>query len=394
MFHAALQLKLMYKFDFLHYILAKKMFRKPILHVVIFILEFVCVSYGYVLLHNMLSTADVYIDFSKSVYFTVISASTVGYGDHYPVYTLTRWYVIILMILYLPFRFFYVAGVTGFLFKSYRDLKQIGRWFPMLHDHVIVYCNAQSIQRNNYMWLERFIKENRISLMYKNKDIVIINGNQDANTHFLEYFSEKSSIFQKVHFINANLNEQDFFQKIHIDKACKVYVLADEDDMSSDSDVFDMVYRIDKETAYENGVTAELVNDNNRERIEKLGANVILRPNRSMPEMLITCTIAPGAAHMLEEIVSRGGDSIERFSLSCSDFLWGDLLYQLNMHGIGTATAVIYEDETVDSNPIGTTTIVAAKAILVLVHEMNNKNYEQLQESINTIVHQHVIQQK
>ncbi len=390
MLSAAYKLKIMYKFGFLHYVLAKKMFRKPIVHMLCFVIEFFCISYGYVLLHNALSAPDAIIDFSKSMYFTVISATTVGYGDHYPIHNITQWYVIFLMILYLPFRFFYTAGVTGFLFKSYADLKQIGRWFPMLYDHVIVYCNAESIERNNYMWLERFINENRKSLLYKSSDIIVVNSNQDANESFLQYFSEKGTFFTKVHFINANVNEEKFFQKINIDKARKIYVLADENDISSDSEVFDMVYRIDKETDYNNGVTAELVNDNNRERIEKLGANVILRPNRSMPEMLITCTIAPGASRMIEEIVSRGGDSIERFSVSCHRFLWGDLLYHLNMEDIGTATALIYEDESVDANPPGKTEVIDAKAILVLVNEMGQKDYASIQERIDCVVREKI----
>ena len=73
-------------------------------------------------------------------------------------------------------------------------------------------------------------------------------------------------------------------------------------------------------------ISAELVNDNNRKRLASLGVNVILRPNRSMPEMLIACTIAPGSAEMIEEICSRGGDSIERFIITCDDFI-GEIYY-------------------------------------------------------------------
>ncbi len=384
--------KMMKKFGFFHYALARKMFRRPLMSTALFVVEFCFVSYGYVVLHNLLSPADVAITYSKSMYFTVISATTVGYGDHYPIHAITQWYVILLMIMYLPFRFFYTAGVAGFLFRVYQNLKHLGRWFPMLYDHIIVYCNAHTIERNNFLWFERFVEEKGRSLKYKDKEILLVNGNQDANEKLVGYFSERGEKFKHVHFVNANLNEEGFFDKIHINAAERVYVLADEQDISSDSNVFDMVYRIDKETDYCNGVTAELVNDSNRERIAKLGANVILRPNRSMPEMLITCTIAPGSAQMIEEISARGGDSIERFAISCDAFVWGELLYHLSMKGIGTATAVVYDRdgtglyEEIDSNPEGASIIKDAKGILLLVHEMRSKSYEDVQSSIDAVV--------
>ncbi len=392
MVSSELRLKLVKKFSFIHYAFTRNMFRRPFINMASFVVEFCLVSYGYVLLHNLLSSPDVAISYSKSMYFTVISATTVGYGDHYPIHTITQWYVILLMILYLPFRFFYTAGVAGFLFRTYQNLKQIGRWFPMLYDHVIVYCNAKTIERNNYLWLERFVEEKSRSLKYRDKDILFVNSNQDANESFVRYFAERGTKFDHVHFVNANLNEEGFFEKIRIDMAERVYVLADEQDISTDSDVFDMVYRIDKETAYTKGVTAELVNDNNRPRLASLGANVILRPNRSMPEMLITCTIAPGSAQMLEEISSRGGDSIERFSISCDEFVWSDLLYHLSVKNIGTATAVVYDKdgtglyESVDPNPSGTEVIKGAKGILLLIHEMRTKDYAEVQAAIDAVV--------
>ncbi len=389
MFSTLFRLKLMKKFGYIHYAFSHKMFHRPLANIALFIVEFCVISYGYVLLHNGLSPADVSISYSKSMYFTVISATTVGYGDHFPIHTITQWYVILLMIIYLPFRFFYTAGIIGFLFKNYKDLKSIGRWFPMLYDHIIVYCNAESIEKSNFLWLDRFVAEKKRSLKYGQKDILLVNNNQAANEKIISYFAEHLSQSKHIHLVNSNVNEEGFFDKIHMDTAERVYVLADESDANSDSAAFDIIYRMSTESTYTKGITVELVHDNNRERLRKLGADVILRPNRSMPEMLITCTIAPGSAQMIEEITSRGGDSIERFSIQCENFVWGDLLYQLSMHDIGTATAVIYDaeqGERVDPNPMGKENIKGAKAILVLINAMNTKSYETIQQSIDEIL--------
>ncbi|EGR2988526.1 two pore domain potassium channel family protein [Vibrio parahaemolyticus] len=365
---------------------SNKMFKRPIIHAALFITEFLLIGFFYYYLENYVVVDSDPISLSNSYYFTVITASTVGYGDHAPGNVLTQWYVIIFMILYLPTRFIYTAGVAGFLFKHHRELKKIGRWFPMLKKHIIVYCDSSTIERNNFLWLKRFVGQHRKSLKYCKTPILLVNNNQDANSNLINYFTEFSDELKGVEFVNANLNEKHFFEKISIDHAERVYILADENDVSTDSDVFDMVYRIEKETSYSNGVTAEIVNDRNRERIRNLGANVILRPNRSMPELLVTSTIAPGASQMVEEIVSRGGDSIERFEIDCSEFRWGDVLYQLSMNDVGIATAVIYKDESVDSNPCGKSIIKDAKALLILIHEMKNRDYDQVQNRINEVI--------
>ncbi len=389
MFETLLKQRFIKKTFFLYFISSDKRFKKPITQTFLFVLEFLIISYCYVLLHNSLNSVDEAISFSTSMYFTVISASTVGYGDHYPIFPATQWYVICLMIIYLPFRFFYVLGCIGFLFKDYSDRKYRGRWFPMLHEHVVVYCNAAAIEKHNFIWLQRFVEEKRRSLKFRNADILLVNGNPSANERLITYFSEQGLEQRNVHFVNCTLEEADFMKKISIDKAIQVYVLADQHDDHSDSHVFDVVYRIYEETSFCGGITVELVSDSNRSRLARLGVNVMLRPNRSMPEMLVSCTIAPGTAQMLEELTSRGGDSIERFTLTCGGFLWGDLLYQLSMHDVGTATAVIYDNEYVDSNPKGTTTITDdAKAILVIINEMRTKSYEEIQEQITMILQQ------
>lgn len=144
---------------------------------------------------------------------------------------------------------------------------------------------------------------------------------------------------------------------------------------------------MDKETDYNNGITAEIVNDNNRERTRKHGADVILRPSRSNPELLITATIAKGSGTFIEEIQSRGNSSIERFSINREmEFKWAELSYELHLREIGTVDAAIVTEgnmETTKANPKGTTIITNCCAILIQIHDMRNKDYKLIQNEID-----------
>ncbi len=359
--------------------------QKPFFHALSFTFEYVLISYLYVVLHNYLSSPELAVTLSKSLYFTAISASTVGYGDHFPVHAVTQWYVIVCMIMYLPIRFVYVVGSVGFIVKNYYALRRLGRWFPMQSDHIIVYCNAATVDRNNFIWLERFLCELHESARFREHEILFVNYNTLVDEKLNAYFAEDRPHLKNVYVLNAHMDEDDFFVKIHIDMAEHVFVLADKCNVNSDSFALDVLYRIHRETAYEKGVTVEVVHDQNRQRMRDLGATVLLRPNRAMPELLVTCTIALGAAEMIEEIVSRGHGSIERFAISPQDFVWGEFLYDLNMNGIGTAMAVIYEDGRVVPNPPGRSVIKNAVGILLLIHEMRQKSYDDIQQKIHTV---------
>ena len=360
----------------------------PLVNFLSFLFELSLIAYLYTIVQQFSSGNS--ISFGESLYYTVITMSTVGFGEITPTTGLERIFTIVFMVAYLNLRFLYTLTQVVKLIKVKYDLSNLGRWFNMNSNHVILYCDVKTIRKNNFSFLEKFISQKKISNMYSDSKILVINNNPNENSALIDLFSERKSDFPGVSFNNIRLNERDFFKKINIAEARRVYVLADEHDDRSDSDVFDFVYRVDKETDYNNGITAEVVNDDNRERIRKHGADVILRPNRSMPELLITATIAPGSGEMIEEIISRGNSSLERFNLELSDnFIWGELSHGLMMSEVGTLDAVIYpkgNNEITKANPKGKTVISGASGIIIQIHNMKSKSYSEIQSKINSII--------
>ena len=370
----------------------KKEYLKPNIEAISFFLQVIIVAIIFVALENGYKTL-----FEKSleenllllfngIYFVFTSITTVGYGDISPTTLFSKAFVIVAV-------FFHLSMKLLKMFSSFVDAKsiinefiRIGRLFKMKKDTIIVYCDAETIKRDNFLWLKRFVDENMKSTRFKDNEIVIVNHNEDAATMLNEAMFAKGNFDNRVTHLNINIDEENFFDKISIEHAAQVYILGDEHDTHSDSKVFDFAYRIKMETKYANKVTAEIANDANRKRMNGVGVNVIMRPNRAYPEMLVTATISEGTGAVLEELISRGDDTLEVFSIpeNIGDFKWVDLLINLSVDGVGTAVGVVY-DEHVDVNPMGNDIIKDGLKIVIMIYEMNNKSYSEQQLLIDKV---------
>lgn len=323
-------------------------------------------------------------EIANSVYFVMTTATTVGYGDISPTTLISKFFVVAFIFLYLSARLIKILAIFAEAKTKVDEFKRIGRYFETMNDHIIVYCDAETIKRDGFLWLKRFVKENETSRKFKDNHILLVNHNEDASQMLNDAMLSNHNFDNRVTHMNLNIDEDDFFEKISIENARHVYVLGNSDDTHSDSKVFDFAYRVEEETKYEKDVTAEIVNDKNRKRMYEVGVDVIMRPNRAYPEMLVTVTIAPDTAPVLEEMSSRGDDTLEVFSIpeSASTFTWSDILLKLSVESIGTAIGVVYPSH-VDINPMGKDQINGAIRIVMMIHEMRQKNYEDVQAQIN-----------
>lgn len=355
--------------------------KETISSIVRFGIEYSAISFGYYLLTG--------ITLFDSFYFTIVSMSTVGYGDISPENQIQKAYVAILVIGYLNIRFLTTLTKLVKILKIKHDLKRIGRWFTMYENHTIIYCDAKDIERNDFIFLDRLVAEMRKSRTFTDSKIVIVNRNQDKNNSLIHLFEERKADFPNVDLINMRLNEHGFFDKLNIAKASRVFALADQADDASDSDVFDFVYRIYNESDYDIGITAECVNDRNRDRLKSHGCNVIMRPNRANPELLITSTISVCSSQFIEAITQRGETTLERFELDPNvEFEWATFCYYTSLK-VGTAASPIkrvdndhFNTGELVINPNGTTVLTDVIGILIQIEDIRHKNESSIQEMI------------
>lgn len=98
-------------------------------------------------------------------------------------------------------------------------------------------------------------------------------------------------------------------------------------------------------------VIAECVQDENRERFLKHGANAVIRPMRAYPELMVRAMAAPGTEVILEDLFNHEGAHPKRFDLDIPAQPWGELAARLLLAGLGTPIGYMDTEQAVVTNP-------------------------------------------
>jgi voltage-gated potassium channel len=182
-----------------------------------------------------------------------------------------------------------------------------------------------------------------------------------------------------VHFTGYP-DKKECLEAVKIREAAVVIVLArDEDDVTSDALTFDILHRIQEAGAEDVMIIAECVDDENRERFFNAGANIVLRPVRAYPEILVRTIVAPGSEKILENLFTHGGDHPRRYDVAINDITWAEVVNRTVNAGYGTPLAYI------DTNgePICNADPnhkITANAIIVMVREFNVPSTAQISD--------------
>ena len=164
---------------------------------------------------------------------------------------------------------------------------------------------------------------------------------------------------------------EDALKAVNAQSARYILILAeDETEPRSDSLTLDALEHL-KNLRVEAYIVAECVQDENRGRFFRMGANSVLRPVRSYPEMLVRSIAAPGTEKILENLFTHDDDHPRRYDIPLQDVCWSEIVCKLMNRNFGTALGFIDRDGTVFTNP-DAGQVITAKALIVLV------NYQRL----------------
>ena len=272
------------------------------------------------------------LSLGDATWLTFTTATTVGYGDISAATTEGR--LATILLLYLG-GIFILARVVGDYFDfrlEVRDKKTKGLWSWNMKNHIVILNTpAQSGER----YLERLIKQFRSSEYYADTTIYILTR---QFPHGLPGFI--SQLDNVVHYHGNASNPQDL-TAVCVDKARDIIVLAkDEDDESSDGRTFDILHRL-KNCQVKATVLAECVEDSNRQRLQEAGANILIRPIRAYPEMIVRAFVTPGSELIIENMFNSDGDEYRRFDVKISELRWAEVVTRLITHNVGIAVAYI-----------------------------------------------------
>jgi len=311
------------------------------------------------------------LSLSNSLWLSVTTITTVGYGDFSAASFAGRLSTTIFM---------YIFGISllGILVAEYiefrlnnLELKFSGRWrWSTMNDHILI-INTPNHDTEQY--LIKLITEIRATPALGELPIQIL------TRKYQDKLPKSITSLGVVHYTGVS-EDSDNLKAVNTDSAKYIIVLANESSNPiSDSHTFDVLSRI-KEIGTNALILAESTTDKNRPRLRAMGANVIVRPVRAYPELLIRAMIAPGTEEVLENMFQHNNDHMARFDVSFKDRKWIDIVSSFMSNNAGLPIAFIAEDG-VTVNPLPETAC-SGTALITLVKDSQQITNELVQKCL------------
>lgn len=282
------------------------------------------------------------MSFDDSLWLSITTVTTVGYGD----LSASTWQgrVITTVFLYI-FAISLLAQLAAEFFDYrllIREKKINGLWrWKDMNDHLII-INTPNDHTEQY--LHQLLQQIRATPVLEELPIQILTRKFDSG------LPGSISSMGAVHYNGVAENTENL-NAVNVATAKYIILIArDPGDPISDSLTFDVLNRI-REIGTNALVIVEVSQDINRERMKKTGADVIIRPIRAYPELLVRSLVAPGTEQVLENLFTHEEDHMVRLNMEFSDITWAEIICRFVKGGVGVPMAFISE-EGIDVNPL------------------------------------------
>lgn len=243
------------------------------------------------------------MSFRDAGWLTMTTVATVGYGDYAPKSDEGR----LLTVLLMYFGGIILLARIGGLYFDYRVERRMkilkGQWGWDLSGHIVLVHSPGVMTEQFFETLIQEIRESGHELAHAPFVIVC--------SHFPDGLPESVRKLEVVH-VHAERVNNDAMERSSMMKAAVVAILArDRGDWHSDSLTFDLVHQL-RSKGFTGRIIAESVDPLNAPRLKEGGANQVIRPMRSYPELLSRAILDPGTEQLFLEMIGNGGATCHR----------------------------------------------------------------------------------
>jgi len=330
------------------------------------VIRMLSILFTLISLHTMAMMFFEKMSFADSLWLTLTTVTTVGYGD---LSASTAWGRVSTVIMMYVFGIALLAQMAANFFEyriSIREKKRNGTWRWLMQEHLLII----NIPNDNAIsYLTKMVDQIRISPELADIPVQIL------TTEYSDGLPAILATRGVVHH-SGMAQSNDNLECVDVAAAKYIIILAeDTSNETSDSLTFDVLSRI-KEIGTSAFIVVEVVNDENRQRMQSAGADAVTRPVRAYPEFPIRALVAPGTEQVLETMFTHEGDHMVRYAVDIEKMLWSEVVCRLMTRAGCLAMAYTNADGRVDTNPLATT-LINTKSLICLVNQdktdINNK---------------------
>lgn len=294
-----------------------------------------------------------------AVWLTLTTLTTVGYGDFSSVTVIGRLATIVLLYLVGIFVLAQIAGEWIDYRVDRRNNMITGHWNWHMKEHLVI-INSPESEGDRYL----LILVNQVRQSPTTKDAPI----QLFTRHYPEGLPAALRNLGVVHRHGAPEGPESL-ELVDVSSAGVILVLAEDASKGrSDSVTLDVLIQL-QELQVPGYVIAECVQDENRDRFRRAGADAVLRPVRAYPELMARAIESRGAELILENLFRREGVYPQRYELKVEREIWADLAVRCINAGLGTLLAYEDERQKLVINPHPQAGISATAVFLLVNHD-------------------------
>ena len=313
------------------------------------------------------------MSFSDGLWMSLTTITTVGYGDLSPSTTAGR--AVTVIFLYA----FAISALTLLISEIIEwrflinDKKRRGFWvWKKMHNHIQI---INSPNNDTERYLIRLINE------INNTDVLKYHPINLLSRKYSEGLPSELSELKLLHRTGA-AEDSGVLNTIGLEKADYIVLLArDAHDTLSDSATFDVLTQI-KAMNTNARIVAEVVSDHNHDRFKKAGANIVIRPIRAYPELVVRSMVNPGTEKIIEDLLSATGDSLYREDITFSNKKWLDIVNDSLGLKVGTPIAYV-RDGGINMHPDADDICSGEGLVLLAKQQSIGTNIDKLRVSLS-----------
>ena len=300
---------------------------------------------------------------SDAIWLTMTSATTVGYGDLSAVTTGGR--IATVILLYLG-GIAILAQVAAMYFEYRHEIRSRmlkGDWSWKMENHIVVLNCTKEFNEDFFLTAMNQLRHSSLEL--SSAPVIIVGESfQKGISNTLRSFN--------VATVTKSIHDNQAFAYASVLNAHTVVVLATHpDDPASDSVSFDLIHRL-RDMGVKATIISEVVKLDSKERLLQAGADHVVRPVRTYPEMLVRTILSPGSEQIIDDLYDSFGEECIRYDVDVKG-KWADIVVKMVQNDIGTPIAYLGLDNQVITNA-KPDEIIESAVIYLIVREGNFKS--------------------
>ena len=264
-----------------------------------------------ILLYGILGSMYIMeLDIYDSIYYTIITLATVGYGDIFPITPLQKIFSVTLALSGVGILAYIVTFIISSVTQNLQDMRSgriMERKLADIQNHYIL-CGFGRVGTAVYE-----------ELMKRNQKVIIIEKNEEK----LEDIEENENVI----LLNGNATEDKTLKKLNIDKSLGVIV-------ATGSDVDNLFIVLTTRELYNDAwIVSRASKKESIKRLKHAGANKVISPESSGGTDIYFAAVQPNLVHITErhgvDFIGKELDILRKYNCHLENI-------EYHFHGIKT----------------------------------------------------------